>query len=449
MGIVRVLRRSGHEAYFAGGCVRDVLLGIEPKDYDIATGARPEQVRKLFRRSKYVGEAFGVVLVYPGRGVPGAGIEVATFRTEWGYEDGRRPSEVAFTDAEHDAQRRDFTANGLFADPLNEALEPVSASEQRLIDYVGGQADIKAKLLRAIGKPEERFGEDYLRMLRAVRFTARLGFEIEPHTAEAIRTHASKLTRISRERIGAEVRLMLLGAAPVRAVRLLHGLGLDEPVLGRGSASADFRVMSGLCGDGKGEDGLNRKRGWECGVEDENDGEEAGIDEGVVYGMLLAGWMLDRAGADGSVQSAVRYVKGSGDAAVKRYRKALCLSNDERDGLRDVLGLLPRVIAWEDLTVAKRKRLLAHRAWGAAWQLMRVLGPDAFVQRLQREAGPLLAEGVSPEPYVSGDDLISMGFEAGPGIGKLLEAVYDAQLEGRVSDRDGALRWVEDQFREG
>ena len=433
--IVRVLREAGHEAYLAGGCVRDVLLGVEPKDYDIATSARPEVVRKLFRRSRYVGEAFGVVLVYPGKGFPGAGagVEVATFRTEWGYGDGRRPSEVQFTDAQHDAQRRDFTVNGLFADPLDDELDPLPAEKQRVIDYVGGRADIEAKRLRAIGEPSERFGEDYLRMLRAVRFAARLGFEIEAKTAEAIRAHAQKLVKISRERIGGEIRLMLLGADPVRAVALLEALDLDGPTLGEDCVkSAGFRAMAGIC-DKDYEDGLNRKRG---GRRKDQDGGQ-----GWLYGLRLAGWMLDRAGAVGSVHEAAKFA-AQACGVVGQYRKALCLSNEDRDALRGVLGMLPRIVQWEGLAVAKRKRLLAEPAWDAAWVIACVLRPDEFVEQVEREATPLIEEGVSPERFVSGDDLLSMGFEAGPRLGEVLEAVYDAQLEGRVGSRVEALDWV-------
>ena len=187
--VVRRLQQAGYTAYFAGGCVRDMRLGIEPVDYDVATEARPPQVVELFRHSRLVGEAFGVVLVR----LMGCDVEVATFR------DGRRPDHVDFSDARHDAHRRDFTVNGMFYDPLAD----------RLIDYVGGQEDLRRRVIRCIGEPAQRFDEDYLRMLRAVRFAARLGWPIDPATAQAIADHAPRLARISRERIGMEEALRL------------------------------------------------------------------------------------------------------------------------------------------------------------------------------------------------------------------------------------------------
>ena len=204
--IIGELRRAGHTALLAGGCVRDALLGVEPKDYDVATDARPEAVRALFKRSRYVGEAFGVVLV----SVKGVEVEVATFRSEWGYQDGRRPGEVAFTDAEHDAQRRDFTVNGLFADPLDDKLNPVpvgTTGGDRVIDYVGGLEDLKAKRLRAIGDPDERFREDYLRMLKARGRTAAsrsstASASRSRHRAGCVRGRAHRVTVDPRERCG-------------------------------------------------------------------------------------------------------------------------------------------------------------------------------------------------------------------------------------------------------
>src|SRR5688572_13668746 len=194
LAVVQRLRGAGHVAYFAGGCVRDLLLGLEPKDYDVATDAPPDRVRELFKRTQAVGQAFGVILVRVGR----SQVEVATFRTDGTYLDGRRPSEVRFTTAEEDARRRDFTINGLFLDPME---------NDRIIDYVGGQEDLAARRLRAIGDPAARFGEDHLRLLRAVRFAARFSLEIAPATAMAIESKASSLKGISPERIAEELRL--------------------------------------------------------------------------------------------------------------------------------------------------------------------------------------------------------------------------------------------------
>src|SRR5436190_9800989 len=215
--IIRELRRIGHEAYLVGGCVRDMVMGLEPPDYDIATSARPEGVVKIFPRTESIGAQFGVILVIY-RGHP---FEVATFRSDEAYVDGRRPTGVVFTDAKQDVLRRDFTINGLLYDPIDD----------RVIDYVGGQADIQAKVVRAIGDPRARFEEDKLRILRAVRFGARLGYTIEPATWEAVRAMAPKVHQVSSERIREELTRVLTEGQAVRGMQMLHESGLRAEIL--------------------------------------------------------------------------------------------------------------------------------------------------------------------------------------------------------------------------
>lgn len=425
VGIVRRLREAGHVAYLAGGCVRDALLGMEPKDYDVATDARPEVVRKLFPRSRYVGEAFGVCLVRVGE----AQVEVATFRAEWGYADGRRPDHVEFTDAEHDAQRRDFTINGLFADPLEtvgfripdggsdadpSAIRNPPSAVGRVIDFVGGVADLEAGLVRAIGDPDARFAEDYLRMLRAVRFAARLGFEVEAKTAAAIRPLAKYLGQISRERIGQEVGFMLGSAKPkawARAVELMQTLRLDGVVLNEDHREAGTGVL-------------------------------AALDSVAAYPTRLAAWAIDRYVGPRDLDAVADFVRQQSVRVIDRWRGALCLSNDDRDGLRGVLLLVERAAAWEACGVAKRKRLLAEPLWSEAERLLRALDVPERLNIIERDAAPLVAEGVAPTPLVTGDDLVAMGLKPGPAFGTLLDAVYDAQLEGRVATKADALAWV-------
>ena len=418
--IIQELRRAGHVAYLAGGCVRDALLGIQPKDYDVATGARPEVVRHLFRRSQYVGEAFGVVLV----SIKGQAVEVATFRTEWGYEDGRRPSKIEFTDAEHDARRRDFTANGLFADPLDEQLNPGPAGKDRIIDYVDGVADIHNKRLRAIGNPFERFREDYLRMLRAARFAARLGFSIDPTTRDAIRESSQCLSKISRERIGQEVMQMLTGRHPVKAAELIESLTLDAPTFNETHRQAQHKALASLCAVSPGH-----------------------APKAAGYAVLLAAWMLDRHEASDSLDKAAEFVQAESGGTLSRWRKALCLSNQDRDQLGQTLSLLPKACNWTNLTIAKRKRLLASTNWEQALALIRAIGRGDAVDRIESESAPLLDQGVAPPRFVGGEDLIQMGMQPSQAMGVLLEHIYDEQLEGRFDNREQALDWARLQLR--
>src|SRR5580704_6192589 len=215
--IVERLQKAGFAAFWVGGCVRDFLLGREPQDFDIATGARPEQVEKLFKRTIAVGRKFGVIVVVEDEHQ----FQVATFRAEADYQDGRRPEKIVFANAEADAQRRDFTVNGLFYDPLTKKTH----------DWVGGEKDLRAKIIRTISKPEERFGEDHLRLLRAVRFAAQLDFEIEPKTFAAVKKFAPKIKLISAERIRDELLKLFQPPHAARGLVLLRDSGLLERIL--------------------------------------------------------------------------------------------------------------------------------------------------------------------------------------------------------------------------
>ncbi len=406
--IVGVLQEAGHEAYFAGGCVREMLRGRadEATDYDVATGAPPEVVRRVFRRTRLVGEAFGVALVR----LMGCEIEVATFRREWGYTDGRRPGEVEYADAEHDAHRRDFTINGMFYDPVAEQVH----------DYVGGRADLEAGVIRAIGDPHERFGEDYLRMLRAVRFAARLRFAVEPATRRAIEAHAPKLARISRERIGMEVRMMLETSTRADAAELLEAFGLDAPTL-----------MADTSGPRKGD----RER-LRC---------LRGLPADAPYPAALAAWMIDRLcpAVDEARPMAEAIERMKVVQHVRRWRRALVLANESRAALMNLLHEMPLVLRWGELGVAQRKRLMARPHWA---ELVMLLGAvchrggwgDFNLSDFERQTAQLATEGVAPEPLITGDDLIALGLQPGPAFKHLLDEVYDAQLEGRIASRDEA-----------
>lgn len=400
--VVTTLRAAGHVAYFAGGCVRDLLLGLEPKDYDVATDAVPQTVRSLFRNTQAVGAAFGVILVRLGRST----IEVATFRSEGKYLDGRRPSEVRFTTAEEDAQRRDFTINGLFLDPENE----------RVIDYVGGQADLKAGVIRAIGNAAARFEEDHLRLLRAVRFAARFGFGIEPETASAIGAHAHHLVRIMPERILDELRTMWTPPSRAVAWELLLTFKLLDVV---------FRFV---------------KRQPEGRVELF---ERVAPGQRVPFGMALAAavtarfWKPSDAGGE-------FFRKQSVAALSPAMRTALRLANDELalfEGTLLGVGMLAGDGAV--LTLAQKKRFLARPTAAASRALLVAvasLGVWADRQReLEAEFASLEKTEFAPPPLVTGDDLTAAGLKPGPLFKRVLDAVYDAQLEGRIGSKEAGM----------
>jgi tRNA nucleotidyltransferase/poly(A) polymerase len=404
VAILSTLRRSGHTAYLAGGCVRDELLGLAPTDYDIATDATPDRIKSLFKRTNEVGAAFGVVLITlgPSEGIPEpATVEVATFRSEGPYTDRRRPDAVTFSDPRSDALRRDFTINALFLDPISPPAPraPISSASQ-VIDFVGGRDDLARKLIRAVGDPAARLAEDHLRALRAVRLAARLGFEIDPATAAAIRDHARALVGVSRERIGDELRKMLAHPSRARAVALLQDLGLDSPLLTEPPAQPAPRIL-------------------------------AGLPEAPSYPACLAAWALDRG----------HPAQANPADLVSRYRHALSLSNDESDGLRNTLSALTRLPGWSQLPIAAQKRLAGLTpGYPEALALYRSIDPGA-AEAVASRTRELAASppGLAPEPLLTGDHLVAAGMTPGPGFKTILDAVYDAQLEGRIGTREQAL----------
>ena len=408
-GIVRTLREAGYTAYFAGGCVRDELLGLHPKDYDVATDARPDAVRGLFKRVNEVGASFGVMLVR----VRGVTIEVATFRREGGYADRRRPDHVEYAGRDEDAHRRDFTINALYLDPVAPPAEPFMHIEGEVIDLVGGVRDLEAKVIRAVGDPEARLAEDDLRALRAVRFAARLGFTIETGTREAIRRHAGELVGVSRERIGDELRLMLTHPSRAEAAHLMESLDLVAPALDcrEGvSCVGEDRLLSGLGGE-------------------------------VDFSTALAAWSIDR--MDGAGLDFVR-VRDAASATASRLRSALCLSNDERDALRGTLVTLAELaLDWRNLSMSAQKRLVIGPSFPRAMTILKVAdGVRAAAIERRVEALEATETGLRPTPLLAGDDLIEMGLTPGPQFRAILDAVYDRQLDGGVRDRSAAMALV-------
>jgi poly(A) polymerase len=425
--VLRRLRQHGHVAYFAGGCVRDLLFGLEPKDWDVATDAPPKRVRELFSNTQAVGAAFGVILVRHGRSV----VEVATFRREGNYSDGRRPDSVEFTGAQEDARRRDFTINGLFLDPEKPEARSQKSEENAehrtsngvVIDYVGGVEDLRNRVLRAIGEPERRFGEDYLRLLRAVRFAARFGLRVEEATGRAIRAHAPRLKGISPERIAEELRGTLVPATRGAAWGMLWEYALIDVVFRflPSSEDAEFDAARSLF--------LNVAPG-----------------RGISFGLALAAAVLDYRFAGGAREAEL--VRLTQPVEVKRagkaMRDALRISNEELEEMVGVLAPLPALLGDAEPGVARKKRFLASPTAESTVALLDALARLGWfrerIEKLKAEFLELLTGEVAPAPLITGDDLETAGLKPGPVFKRVLEAVYDAQLEGRVTDKEGAMR---------
>jgi poly(A) polymerase len=403
--VVRRLRANGHEAYFAGGCVRDLLLGLEPKDWDVATDAPPARVRELFSKTEAVGAAFGVILVRQGRSV----VEVATFRSEGSYLDGRRPSEVRFTTAEEDAKRRDFTINGLFLDPLE---------GDRVIDFVGGQEDLAARRLRAIGEASARFAEDHLRLLRAVRFAARFGLEIAPLTATAIEATGPLLKGISPERIAEELRGMLCPPTRSAAWLLLWKFRLVHVVMRFLPLGEDVQ--------------LNPRKSIFLAT---------APGAAISFGLTLASGVMDCELQSGNDLGEV--VEKSNVARIgKAVDKALKLSNVEFDEMAGAMEGV-RLMVKEKISVAKMKRFLARATAEESGHLMEAMERvGVYGERIalvKRGLEGLRGSDFAPVPLISGDDLSEAGLKPGPVFKKILEEVYDEQLEGKISSKGEAM----------
>ncbi len=422
VAVVRRLQQAGFKALWAGGCVRDFLLGLRPSDYDVATDAVPDQVRQLFgeRHTLAIGAAFGVILV---RGPGGVGdVEVATFRTEGPYNDGRRPERVVFSTPEEDAQRRDFTINGLFYDPLSE----------QLFDYVGGRDDLRRKVLRAIGDPLERFTEDKLRILRAVRISSRFGLELDVGTAEAIRQMANQITVVSQERIAQELKKILTHPTRRQAIERGATLGILEVVIPELREAMIGRSTSAVSHETPFVD-------WLATL------DALGHLNSPDFELGLATLLLPIGGA------------GNRPAAAKiaaQICRRLKLSTVEGE---QTSWLVERVSALEEMpgaTLAMQKKLLGHR-WGRNLiALSRAVaiargGPPTSAEYCERFLDGLSERELRPEPVVTGDDLIRMQLSPGKRFKEILGTLYDLQLEGEIENREEGLKWISDHLKDG
>jgi poly(A) polymerase len=439
--VVKTLRQRGFTAYLVGGCVRDLLLGREPKDYDVATNATPEQVMQIFPETYAVGAQFGVVLVPVPEGeivdsVEGSShahaVEVATFRSDIGYSDGRHPDEVRFsTDPRQDVVRRDFTINGMLLDPLS----------GEVLDYVSGRADLTAGMIRTIGDPELRFAEDKLRMLRAVRFAARFEYEIERFTFAAMQKMAAQVRVVSRERVRDELTRMLIEGHGRRAFLLLDESGLLEHVLPEISAmkgvqqppefhpEGDVFVHTLLLLDHLPQP-CPLTLAWGSLLHDvgkpatfRRAPDRIRFDEHVDVGVKIAEQICER----------LRFSSDDTEqilALVDNHMRFGHVSRMKESTLKRFMRL-PRFD--EHLALHRADSLASHRN----------LATYEFIRKKQQEIPP---ETMRPSRVITGEDLIAQGHVPGPKFREILNAVEDAQLEGRLLSRDAALEFVRREF---
>lgn len=420
--IVERLVKEGFTAYFAGGCVRDFLMKEDPKDFDVATTAKPEVVERLFSKTVPVGKQFGVVLVIEDE----KHFEVATFRREGEYLDGRHPSSVTFCAPEEDAKRRDFTVNSLFYDPLKEEL----------IDFVGGREDLKKRLIRAIGNPLTRFSEDKLRLLRAVRFTSSLGFKVEANTWEAIRKMADQINQVSPERVRDEVVKILTRPGARRGLELLSESGLLKVVLPE-------------------IDGMK-------GVQQPPDFHP----EGDVF--IHTGMLLERLKSPSAVLALAALLHDVGKPPTYQIRKGritfyehaplgakmtrdimkrLRFSNQEVDAVAECVANHMKFADVRKMRAGKLKQFVVRPTFETELELHRIdceashgmLDNYFFLKEKLKEYEK---EDLKPKPLINGHDLMELGLKAGPSMKPILEGAYELQLEGDLKSRQEALAWA-------
>ena len=423
--VVRQLRDRGFEAYFAGGSVRDRVMGRVPEDFDIATSARPEEVQKLFDKTVPVGIQFGVILVV----VEGFTFEVATFRSEGAYSDGRRPDTVAFTSAKEDALRRDFTVNGLFYDPLS----------QELHDFVEGKNDIEAKRIRTIGDPEKRFEEDKLRLLRAVRFASTLSFDIEPKTFEAIKRLAPKIHVVSQERIRDELIKIFTRPGAPRGLALLSESRLLEEIL------PEVEAMKGVA------------QPKEFHPEGDVFVHTKLLLEKLDHPSLVLAFaaLLHDVGKPLTyeVKDRIRF-NGHAEVGAELGEKILTrlrFPNALKEQIVICIQGHMRFKEVQNMRPGRLKRLLQRETFPDELELHHIdcassHGNLENWEFLKKKTEELSEEDIKPKRLLTGEDLMSLGFKEGPLLGKMLSQIYDLQLEGELASKEAALSWVKTHY---
>jgi len=432
--IIRALREYGHQAFLVGGCVRDMLLNRKPakEEHDVATSARVEEVVKIFPKTLLVGAKFGVVLV--GKG--GHWIEVASFRSDESYSDGRHPDSVRLGTMQEDAERRDFTVNGMYYDPIT----------NQLTDLVDGREDIDRRIIRAIGNPDQRFREDHLRMLRAVRFAGQLtGFQIEQATAEAIRRQAAQILDISMERILEEFKKLFPSRGRVHGLRLADQLGLLQHILPEVHALHNVPA-----------DSLSSEFSSETLKTDAFEQTFSVIErlaEGTPFEIVMAG-LLHLIGLvkektlttsdEIRPRISTNRMNASAHLADAICRRLTC-SNQERTDIVWLVQLLPLFGRANQITLAQLKRLMLYGRFTGLIALYRArveagLEPRKNLDTIEQLAGKVSPESLKQPPLIGGDDLTGiLGLSPGPAFQKILDTVYDAQLNEEITTKDEAL----------
>jgi len=427
--IVEKLRAKGFEALYAGGCVRDRLLGTEPHDYDVATSARPEQVEALFPRTVPVGAQFGVILVLEGD----AEIQVATFRGDGAYHDGRHPESVHYTDAKGDALRRDFTINGLFYDPV----------KNEVLDFVQGRNDLEKHLIRAIGNPAERFSEDKLRLLRAIRFATTLGFTIDPETWVAVLKWAPEIHAVSAERIREEFCKILLSPNRLHGFDLLDQSGLLRMILPE----------------------MEQLKGCDQPADFHPEGDVfvhtrlmlSLLPEKVSLPLVLSVLFHDLGKPATRIVDETGRIRFNGHEGVSsemslRIMQRLRFSNEVIDAVLPAVRLHMSFKDVPNMRIATLKRMMARPTFDDELELHRVdcLGSHGMLDNhalLIAKREEFSQEPLIPSPLLTGDDLITLGWKPGPKFAEILQSVQTLQLEGKLTSRDEALGWVSSECK--
>jgi len=430
--LVRRLQSAGYTAFWVGGCVRDFLLGREPQDYDIATSARPEDIERLFRRTVPVGRKFGVMVVVE----QGISFQVATFRAEADYRDGRRPEQVTFANAEADARRRDFTVNGLFYDPVAEKLH----------DWVGGEADVRAKRIRTIGLPEERFAEDHLRLLRAVRFAAQLGFEIESDTFNAIKRLAPKIERISAERIRDELIKLFRPPHAGRGWVLLRDSGLLPGVLPELVATIACEQSPEFHPEGTVFNHIRLML----------EKMPADAPPSLPWAILLHD-MAKPATAERDAATGKIHFYGHEKVGARLAERLLTRLRFPKKQIEEIVACVLQHMQFKDVKEMRQatlRRLLMRETFPLELELHRLdcLGSHGgldFYEFLVAQAAELAKQPAIRPPLLTGDDLIELGVKPGAALGTLLAAIREKQLSDELKTPEAARVWVKQHLKHG